>query len=99
GNVFVSDYFNSRIQKFSGAGLYLTQWGSAGSGNGQFRASGVAVDADGNVFVADRMNSRIQKFTNSGVFVSTFGSQGSGDGQFNGLAGIDVAPSGEIYVA
>jgi hypothetical protein len=43
--------------------VYLTQWGSAGSGDGQFNGPwGVAVDASGNVYVADSGNSRIEKF-------------------------------------
>jgi len=36
GNVYVVDYANSRVQKFNASGTYLTQWGSPGSGNGQF---------------------------------------------------------------
>jgi hypothetical protein len=42
---------------------YLTQWGSYGSGNGQFGIpNGVATDAAGNVYVADYFTSRVQKF-------------------------------------
>src|SRR5436309_2955805 len=63
GNVYVADFYNPRIQKFTSTGTYLTQWGSFGSGNGQFGAPvGVATDAAGNVFVADTENNRIQKF-------------------------------------
>jgi DNA-binding beta-propeller fold protein YncE len=43
---------------------YLLQWGTFGSGVGQFLyPSGVAVDASGNVYVSDVNNNRIQKFT------------------------------------
>jgi DNA-binding beta-propeller fold protein YncE len=42
---------------------YLTQWGTFGTGNGQFnQPTGVAVDGSGNVYVADPGNHRIQKF-------------------------------------
>ena len=45
------------------APTYLTQWGTLGSGNGQFNEPiGVAVDALGNVYVGDAGNHRIQKF-------------------------------------
>jgi DNA-binding beta-propeller fold protein YncE len=35
-------------------GNYVTQWGSQGSGNGQFYdPEGIAVDSSGNVYVVD----------------------------------------------
>ena len=76
---------NNRIQKFSSAGVFITKWGSQGSGNGQFNyPSGIAVDASGNVYVAEQNNRRIQKFSSSGSFIAKWGSWGSGDGQFYG---------------
>ena len=58
-----ADYGHDRVQKFTSSGAYITQWGSFGSGNGQFHTPmGVATDAAGNIFVADARNYRIQKF-------------------------------------
>jgi DNA-binding beta-propeller fold protein YncE len=66
GNVYVTDEYNDRIQKFSSDGTFITKWGSDGSANGQFEAPhGVAVDSSGNVYVADVGNSRVQVFVPS----------------------------------
>lgn len=108
-NIFVSDPSNSRVQKFNSSGVYVSQWGAHGTGNGQFFIWGlrdVAVDSSGNVYVADMGNKRIQKFNNSGTFQMTFGSSGTGNGQFTqanvcaylGGLGLAVDASGNIYV-
>jgi DNA-binding beta-propeller fold protein YncE len=66
-----------RIQKFSADGTFATEWGSPGSGDGQFRTPiGIAVASDGNVFVADSGNARIQKFSADGVFLTKWGDLG-----------------------
>jgi hypothetical protein len=45
------------------APAYVTQWGTYGTGNGQFaNPEDLAVDASGNVYVTDRVNNRIQVF-------------------------------------
>ena len=40
GNVYVADSGNSRIQKFTSDGKFITKWGSEGSQTGQFRSLG-----------------------------------------------------------
>ena len=100
GNVYVADYGNHRVQKFTSTGAYVAQWGTHGSGNGQFNGpEGVAVDAGGNVYVADFGNNRIQKFTGTGVYLTQWGSFGSGAGQLNCPLGVAVDASGNVYVA
>jgi hypothetical protein len=45
GDVYASDIFDNRVEKFDSTGKYLLQFGSEGPGNGQFKyATGVAVD-------------------------------------------------------
>ena len=79
---------------------YVSQFGSSGSGNGEFSYPQViTIDSSGNIYVADTLNNRIQKFNSSGVYQSKFGTQGSGNGQFNYPQGIIIDSSGNIYVA
>jgi sugar lactone lactonase YvrE len=79
---------------------YLTQWGSEGSGNGQFfYPVGVAADAVGGIYVVDYGNSRIQKFSSTGTYLTQWGSIGSGDGQFASPFGIATDVAGNVYVS
>ena len=98
GHIYVADTYNYRIQCFTQDGMFVAQWGSQGSGEGQFAgARSVAVDNKGNVYVADTDNHRIQKFTGEGQFVVQWGSQGSGEGQFFVPYGIAVDGAGHVY--
>lgn len=48
---------------FAAPPLYITQWGTAGSGSGQFNAPfDVKVGSGGFVYVTDAGNSRVQEF-------------------------------------
>jgi sugar lactone lactonase YvrE len=79
--------------------VYSSQFGSEGSGEGQFEHPGdVAVDSKGDLWVADVGNDRIEEFNESGEYLSRFGSEGSGGGQFNAPSGVAVSPTGDVWV-
>jgi YD repeat-containing protein len=99
GNLYVTDLNNSRVEVFGPAGEYLRQFGSKGSGNGQFSIpAGIALDSHGNVFVDDLGNNRIEELTSSGTFIAAFGSNGTGNGQMSSPLGIAIGSTGVVYV-
>ena len=98
GSIYVSDFGNKRIQKFSSSGQYLTHWGEGGKDFGSFyNPSGIAVNAD-SVFVSDRDLNRIQKFSLDGEFVLAWGTKGTAEGQFFYPNGITLS-NGLLYVS
>lgn len=78
GHIFISDgYANARILEYLPDGKKVREWGSAGSGPGQFRLPhSIAVDEKGVVFVADRENGRVQRFTMDGMYLGEWASYG-----------------------
>ena len=88
------------VTKYDHDGIFILQFGSAGTGNGQFlRAWGVATAPGGDVFVTDVNGHTIQRFTSAGAFVGKWGSLGAGAGQLNAPAGITISPAGVVYVS
>jgi len=96
----VADWLNDRVEKFSNTGVFILEWGSNGSGDGQFDGpQGVFLDANDNAYVADSFNNRIEKFTSTGTFLTKWGSTGAGDGQFNSPFSVAVGSNGDVYVS
>jgi RHS repeat-associated protein len=89
-----------RVQEFSSAGTYIAQFGSEGTGNGQFKTpEAIATDAKGNVWVADTANNRIQEFKPSGEFIRKWGTTGSEAGQLSKPRGIVFDSEGDLWVS
>ena len=78
------------------AQVFLTSWGSAGSGDGHFQGgpSGVAVGGSGDIYVVD--GSRVQVFTSGGTFLSMWSAFGpniavdANDNVFVGEQGVQA---------
>lgn len=91
--MLVADTFNDRVQKFNANGSYVTQFGEAGSGGGQFKGPvGVAVGDDGSIFVTDTGNDRVEKFAPDGTFLFDLG-------WFDAPTGIATDDFGNVYVS
>jgi len=79
--------------------IYITQWGSYGSGDGQFiNPTGVTTDPAGDVYVMDGSNQRVQKFTGTGTYLAKWGSYGSGNGEFMYPLDLATDAAGDVYV-
>jgi len=100
GNLYVAEDGNNQIQVFSPTGTALRNWGSPGSGNGQFNGPrDLRIDGDNRVYADDYGNNRVQVFDNLGNFLFTFGSPGSGNGQLSGPQGLGLDNLNNVYVA
>ncbi len=101
GDIFVADGHgsspgepvNNRIVKFDATGRYITSWGTAGDGRGEFdEPHAIALDSAGRVFVGDRYNNRIQIFDQDGQHLASWS-------QFGRPSGIFIDRDDTIYVA
>jgi sugar lactone lactonase YvrE len=117
GNIYVADLYNDRVQKFDPTnvaspdfdGGYLIQFGSTGSGDGQFTyPENVFVDSSDNVYVSEWQGVyvseestilRVQKFNSEGVFQSVVLQKwGGATDQYWEMSGIFIDSTGKIYI-
>lgn len=78
GNLLIADgYRNARILEYTPDGRKVHEWGSAGTGPGQFRLPhSIQVDDTGVIYVADRENGRIQRFDRGGKYLGEWPTYG-----------------------
>ncbi|MBG7609800.1 MAG: TIGR03663 family protein [Anaerolineae bacterium] len=102
GNVYVTDTWNHRVQKFSSTGEFITEWGIFGqaeTGAAFWGPRDIVVGANGQVFIADTGNKRIAVFDLDGNFISEFGEVGLLEGQLDEPVGLAIDVEGQVYVA
>ena len=103
------------VRIYDQAGNLLGEFGSPGTGDGQFRATTDAVFANGVLYVTDEVNSRVSAWMPAAnpnqdpanpnddltaTFLGKWGSTyGSNIYDFKGPVGIDADAAGHIYVA
>jgi len=94
GMVYVSDSGNDRVQVFTPQGRFIRQFGSYGSGKGQFYfPADLVADGSGNVYVADDQSETLAKFSPAGQVIWQIGGSASSDEDLLGhqhLASIDA---------
>ena len=108
--LYVTDV-SQQVAVISAQGEVLRQWGSRGSGPGEFRfvphdpsdpfdiLAKIAVAPDGTVYVTDYGNHRIQAFSPEGDFLDVVGSFGTGEGQLVDPNDPVVDEQGNLFVA
>ena len=80
GMVYVSDSGNGRVQVFTPQGRFIRQFGSFGSGKGQFFSPGdLVIDGSGNVYIADNQSLALAKFSPAGTVLWRIGGSASSD--------------------
>jgi DNA-binding beta-propeller fold protein YncE len=98
GDVLVNDSHYHRILRYSADGSkILAQWGTEGTGPGQFTfGRDVVVDSQGLVYAGDYggLNDRIEKFTHDGAFLLEWGSVGEEPGKFQRPQGMAIEKRG-----
>ena len=72
-NIYVTDYWQSRIQKFNSSGTYQAKTGSRQYGNPFYYPYGITVDSSDNIYVADYINLSVRKFDTSLTLLESFG--------------------------
>jgi tripartite motif-containing protein 71 len=98
GNVFVSDAYNYRVQKFDADGNFLMQFGKLGEGLDEFVGGPgpIYIDRQDNIYVSTFP--RVQKFDPQGNFLASYGSEGTGEGQFTGAGLGAIDSQGNMYI-
>jgi DNA-binding beta-propeller fold protein YncE len=78
GNLFIADgYKNARILEYTPQGRKIREWGSAGTGPGQFNLPhSIQIDENGVIYVADRENGRIERFDLQGKYLGEWSQYG-----------------------
>ena len=97
-NIYVADTGNSRIQKLTNNGEFLSSWGTHGIEDGKFQSPVGIVVYENNVYIVDDERNDIQKFDSDGNFILKWGEFGTENGQFNKPKGITIDSNGIIYV-
>jgi len=88
-NVYVTDWRNNRIQKFSSDGKFLLEMGNQSSPKLNLPI-GIDIDNDNNIYVVDYGNHRVIKYDENGNLILTFGKKGTKNGEFRSPRGIFV---------
>lgn len=100
GDFYVCDTGNNRIIQFNSSHGFIREWGSKGSGDGQFdHPHSMDIGLDGNVYISSGNQAYIQVFTPTGQFMRKFSHSGSHDGELmTFLEHMDIDVFGRLHI-
>ncbi len=102
GDIAVTNTHAARVLIYSPDGKLKSQFGSYGTGQGQFLlVTGITTDADGFIYTADYGGEfdRISKYTREGKPVVSWAGHGEGPRQFRRPCGLAIDKNGDLLVA
>ena len=98
-NLYLADEYFNKVTKYDREGNPITEWGTKGSGDGQFNQPSGLLIQDQLIYLVDSRNNRIQMYSLDGEFQGQWGLGGDGEGEFNLPWGISDDSEGNIYIA
>ena len=97
GNVYITDYYNNRVQVFTPEGEFLREIKATPKGSVP-NAFAIAIDSSDNVYVSERDNHCVDIFNSRGEYIASFGSTGTKEGQFDGAYGLHIDRNDRVLV-
>jgi len=94
GFVYVADWMNHRVQKFTGTGAFETLWHTSDHG-----PISVSIAPGGEVYTTDLTANLVEVWSASGDFIRSWGTFGSGEGQFDAPTKVAFDRAGNVVVS
>lgn len=99
--VYVTDLNNSRLQKFTADGKYLSGFDFPLDAPPRKSCilGGMAVDDEGQIYVSFMVQHKMAVYSEKGEVLREWGKKGTAEGEFHQPGGIVLHPDGTLYVA
>lgn len=94
GFVYVADWNNHRVQKFTESGSFVTLWHTSDTG-----PISVSTAPGGEVYTTDLTANLVEVWSAGGDFIRSWGMLGAGDGQFDAPTKVGFDAAGNVVVS